>query len=108
MWRNKDIARIAQQHNIFNDKYLDWLNITVISWFFAGLYADGWAHGHLARLETFFTPWHALLYSGFLATVSVLIGTALRNRKLNGTWQHALPQGYQMSFVGVVLLVLGA
>ncbi len=107
MWRNKNVARIAQQHNIFNEKRLDWLIIIVGSWFFAGLYADGWAHGHLARLETFFTPWHALLYSGFLATVCVLISIALRNRKLNGTWQHALPQGYQMSFVGVVLFGIG-
>jgi len=31
-----------------------------------GLYLDGWAHVHLRGLESFFTPWHGVLYTGFL------------------------------------------
>lgn len=107
MWQRNNISLATQQSQAFNDKRLDWPITAMVSWLFAGLYADGWAHGHLARLETFFTPWHALLYSGFLATAGVLIAIALRRRKLNGTWQHALPQGYQMSLVGVVIFGIG-
>jgi hypothetical protein len=33
-----------------------------------GLFLDGWSHRH-QRPESFFTPWHATLYSGFAAAV---------------------------------------
>ena len=40
-----------------------------------GATLDGWAHTHVPeRLETFFTPWHAVLYSGFLASAAALVG----------------------------------
>ena len=35
-------------------------------WTISGLFLDGWAHGQ-GQPETFFTPWHGLLYSGFVA-----------------------------------------
>jgi hypothetical protein len=30
----------------------------------AGVFTDGWAHLNRPGLESFFTPWHAMLYSG--------------------------------------------
>ena len=40
------------------------LAFTVFSlWAVTGLFLDGWSHNH-HRPETFFTPWHAVLYSG--------------------------------------------
>jgi ABC-type tungstate transport system substrate-binding protein len=36
------------------------------TWMIVGLFLDGWSHIH-HRPETFFTPWHGVLYSGFLA-----------------------------------------
>lgn len=36
------------------------------TWATLGLYLDGWAH-HQDKPETFFTPWHGLLYSGVAA-----------------------------------------
>ncbi len=39
------------------------------TWAIAGLYVDGWAHAHL-KPETFFTPWHAILYSGIVCGVA--------------------------------------
>lgn len=47
---------------------IDWMFTLGSLWFIGGLYLDGWAHAHIAELETFFTPWHAVLYSGFFAT----------------------------------------
>src|SRR5437016_1110388 len=39
------------------------------SWMIIGLFLDGWSHNH-QKPETFFTPWHAVLYSGFGAAVA--------------------------------------
>ncbi len=36
-------------------------------WLVVGVFTDGWAHVNRPGLETFFTPWHALLYSGAVA-----------------------------------------
>lgn len=38
------------------------------TWTITGLFLDGWSHIH-HRPETFFTPWHGVLYAGFLAGV---------------------------------------
>ncbi|HEV3353929.1 MAG TPA: hypothetical protein VG076_13460 [Acidimicrobiales bacterium] len=39
------------------------------TWMIVGLFLDGWSHNH-QRPETFFTPWHGVLYSGFLVGVA--------------------------------------
>ncbi|MEY2424447.1 MAG: hypothetical protein QOI61_19 [Actinomycetota bacterium] len=38
------------------------------TWMICGLFLDGWAH-EVDRPETFFSPWHGILYSGFAAAV---------------------------------------
>ncbi|MGH8601909.1 MAG: hypothetical protein ACREXR_03760, partial [Gammaproteobacteria bacterium] len=60
---------------------------TLSAWFLGGLYLDGWAHQHIARaeLETFFTPWHAMLYSGLFASAGALGLTAFWN------WRDGYP-----------------
>src|SRR3546814_7325652 len=35
-------------------------------WMVVGLFLDGWAHDN-NKPESFFTPWHGVLYSGFAA-----------------------------------------
>jgi hypothetical protein len=63
-------------------------------WFTIGLFVDAWAHNNLLELETFFTPWHALFYSGFAATAGWIAWTirpALRQGWPN--WK-AMPVGY--------------
>lgn len=37
-------------------------------WMMTGLFIDGWAH-QAEKPETFFSPWHGILYSGFVAAV---------------------------------------
>ena len=34
------------------------------TWLVLGVFVDGWAHFNRPGLETFFTPWYAVLYSG--------------------------------------------
>jgi hypothetical protein len=73
-------------------------------WLVAGISIDGWAHNTIRPLiDTFFTPWHAILYSGYLATAAVLVVTVARNRTPELTWRSALPEGYDLALVGAVV-----
>src|SRR5438270_12095353 len=75
--------------------------------FVAGLYVDGWAHAHGRVDNTFFTPWHAVLYSGYLINAVLLVGTLFINHARGLTWQKALPAGYELSLLGVPLFGIG-
>lgn len=72
-----------------------------------GLYLDGWAHVHLPTLENFFTPWHAVLYSGFLLLAASLVTPVLRGRLRGVAWHNAAPTGYGLGLLGVALFALG-
>ena len=85
----------------------DGLFILMCCWFVGGLHLDGWAHNHIPDLETFFTPWHAALYSGYGASATVLIFTLLRNHAHGYGWRRALPRGYGPSLAGAAVFVVG-
>jgi hypothetical protein len=50
-------------------------------WLIIGLFVDGYAHQNLAELETFFTPWHGIFYSGVMAT-ALWIAWMIRRRRI--------------------------
>jgi hypothetical protein len=81
----------------------DWTIVVFTGWTLAGVYLDGWAHLHVPQLESFFTTWHAVLYSGFLAAAAFLLGSLLRNRAKGHPWAEALPDGYQLSLWGALI-----
>ena len=55
------------------------LFIIAMLWFFIGAWIDSSAHTYLIdEIETFFTPWHAVLYSGY--AFSVLITMYIKNK----------------------------
>lgn len=73
-----------------------------------GLYFDGWAHSNIPNLiETFFTPFHVLLYGGFFLVATLLTATHLRNIARGHGWMQALPQGYFLGLVGIGLFTVG-
>src|SRR4029450_11411506 len=78
--------------------------VTLLSgtWLLVGLVVDGWAHNNLQALETFFTPWHALFYSGFVATAAWVLATAGRARQPERSGLAGVPAGYGLGVVGVV------
>jgi hypothetical protein len=76
-------------------------------WLIGGLFLDGWAHINLPQLESFFTPWHGVLYSGFLVTAATIMGAVWRNRRKGMPWRAAVPVGYDMAVLGVFLFALG-
>ena len=80
------------------------VTVAVGTWLMLGLFVDGWAHGNLEQLETFFTPWHAAFYSGFIATASWIAWQALRRP---GRGLARVPLGYGLGLVGVVIFGIG-
>ena len=86
---------------------LDWTMTAVGMYFVGGLFLDGWAHTHGRVDETFFTPWHAVLYSGYLASAIVLAGAIVRARLQGRAWRDSVPDGYLASLVGVALWLVG-
>src|SRR5690606_11352954 len=71
-------------------------------WFIIGLFVDGAAHNHGAVDDSFFTPWHAILYSSVAATGAALIYTQYQQVNQGFAWGKALPRGYFLSLVGVI------
>ena len=85
----------------------DWTMTILSAVFVGGLFLDGWAHTHGRVDETFFTPWHAALYSGFLATALFLWGGLVWGVRRGHRWAAALPDGYGLSLLGVALWFVG-
>lgn len=85
----------------------DWIMTALAAYFVGGLYLDGWAHAHGKVDQTFFTPWHAVLYSGQLLLVAILAGVLVRNVWRGSTLRDALPRSYHLSLAGVLLWFLG-
>ncbi len=90
-----------------HSRWLDTLSVVTSGLFLLGLFLDGWAHNSIPSLESFFTPWHAVLYSGFFS-VAILMGvTQYRNVSKGYAWSKALPQGYALSLLGVMIFFIG-
>lgn len=79
--------------------WYQWLFLAATVWLVGGVYLDNWAHAHVRLLDSFFTPWHGVLYSGYAACAAVLGVRWLRER--------SLPDGYGLSLVGCVMFAVG-
>jgi hypothetical protein len=74
-------------------------------WMVVGLLLDGWAHNH-GKPESVFTPWHAVLYSGYLAAAIHEISHIRWDRP--EPWFRTLPAGHGLSLAGIALFGAGA
>jgi hypothetical protein len=72
-----------------------------------GVYVDGWAHLNVGSPETFFTPWHGVLYGGFSLLVVWLAWMVWRRRRSQNRWVGLVPLGYGWGWVGVALFAAG-
>ena len=82
--------------------------LLVSLWLTAGLFLDGYAHDHLLTgKESFFTPWHAVFYSGFAATVAWLGLIVSRRLAPPRPMWSCLPVGYRSAGVGVAVFAFG-
>lgn len=73
-----------------------------------GLFADGWAHTNVVdELESFLTPYHAVIFGGFaLTAAAVLAAAAARRGPGVGLWA-ATPSAYRPALVGVLGFAIG-
>ncbi len=72
-------------------------------WLLLAVFLDGWAHLNVPSLETFFTPWHAALYSGMVATAAWTAVVIWQNRAPGQSLWQAAPPGYRGTAVGIIL-----
>lgn len=95
--RRPDAARTAPAR-------FSWIMVGLSAAVVAGAHLDSWAHGHIAAtLETFFTPWHALLYASIGVTTGFLVVSAAWTGARPFEWGRALPDGYAASLLGCIL-----
>jgi hypothetical protein len=86
----------------------DWLLAVASLWILVGTFLDGWYHNTFQNsIETFFTPWHGILYSGLMAAGAVLLPSYIRNVNRGHDWRQALPSGYMLSLIGFIIFALG-
>src|SRR5687768_16372919 len=85
----------------------DWLITLLAVWITAGLYLDGWNHNTFQdSVESFMTPWHAVLYSGALMAGGVLLAAYVRNFRRGYHWRRALAPAYLAGLVGFEVFAL--
>lgn len=76
-------------------------------WMIVGLFLDGLAHVEL-RPDSFFTPWHLILYSGFIAATIASTVPVVRRHKPGSPWMSAIPAGHALTLLGVAIFGVGA
>lgn len=78
------------------NKSFDLLVSVITLWISCGFFLDAWAHGHVP-VETFFTPYHGVFYSGMLALFVVVAIYAAR---------ASIPQSYRYPLLGIPIFLL--
>jgi hypothetical protein len=69
------------------------ITILLGAWLIGGIFIDGFAHNS-GVVESFFTPWHAVLYSCYLVTAMWMIFITYQNsKKLGKPFKDSIPTG---------------
>ena len=76
------------------------------AWLIGGVYLDGWAH-NTQLPDSFWTPWHGALYSGYGVLAAFLAVVVLRAIASGASFRDAIPNGYGPSVVGVFVFGIG-
>lgn len=81
----------------------DVLTVVFAAWLVFGVFVDGWAHTNLGDLESFFTPWHGLLYSGFGASAAWIGWLVMKGQEAGHRGVDAFPEGYGVAAIGAAV-----
>ncbi|HET8569796.1 MAG TPA: hypothetical protein VFM93_12530 [Candidatus Limnocylindria bacterium] len=96
-------ARLRRAETLSAHRQADIVFTFLAGLLMTGVYLDAWAHMR-GLPDSFWTPWHGLLYSGLLAcALFVAIGRLLER----GDVRPALGPGYELSAVGAAVAALG-
>jgi Tol biopolymer transport system component len=85
---------------------IDWILTALSIWLVGGFYIDLWAHAHGRVDDTFFTPWHGLLYSGAASFGVVLGAAAVMGRPRSVPILDTLAPPYRVAFLGSILFAV--
>ncbi len=72
-----------------------------------GAYLASWASNHNVADDSPLSPWRAVLYAGVVLVAGFLALSAARNRARGYPWRRALPRGYDVAALGVLVTLLG-
>lgn len=76
-------------------------------WAVIGLFLDGWAHSE-KKPDSFFTPWHGVLYSGFSLAAGWALLSIWRRREQGRSLLETAPAGQVITLLGFGLFGAGA
>lgn len=85
----------------------DWTVVLLEAWWVGGVFVDGWAHAHGKVDQSFFTPWHAILYAGCFANALFFVGVVWSNHSKGFPWSRSVPRGYEFAALGVGIFIVG-
>lgn len=86
-----------------------WIMLVASAWLVTGLQLDAYAHATTPELETFWTPWHAVLYSGIAASGLTLVWLLRPRLPRIPTYESvlALPNALRVPILGMAFLLVG-
>ncbi|MCA9914571.1 MAG: hypothetical protein KC496_14565 [Anaerolineae bacterium] len=97
----------ARSNHPVSTPFLEWLVALTGLLFVAGIFFDGWAHNHGRVDDSFFTIYHAVMYSAYGISALLFAGLQMFNVNKGYRWSHALPAGYMLGMVGVGIFAVG-
>lgn len=96
--------------NTVTRRHLSWNECLVsdvfAAWVIIGLFIDGWAHNH-QKPESIFTPWHGILYSGFVVSACWALRIAMRYQRPGESMWRSAPIGHSLTLVGMIVFAIG-
>jgi len=86
-----------------------WVLLIASAWLVSGLQLDAYAHATTPELETFWTPWHGVLYSGIAVSGLTLVWLMRPRLPVIPTYRTvlALPNALRVPIAGMALLLVG-
>lgn len=97
-----DVVRTTAQERPAGGVRFDWGAAILSAILMSGMYLDGSAHNH-GLPDSFFTPWHGILFSALVALAAYLAIALVRNHTRGYPWLRALPAGYGLSLMGAIV-----
>jgi len=98
---------IHQKTRLIGGVWNDLIIIATLYWLVIGIGIDVWAHFNGHTDNTFWTPWHGILYSGLLAVIAATLRIPILNARHGYQVEKIVPPGYQWTMLGTIVSVIG-
>ncbi len=96
-------TRQISERSTISTLAFDWVYIIFVSLVTAGIYLDGWSHSTFGPDQSVFSEYHLLFYTSLIAISFWLFGAAILNYRQGFSGFAALPAGYRLSALGIII-----